>query len=228
MLKKEETSKTKVYVNIEDYESDTNYSTRKIPREKFKEVETNTAMTLEQEKKATWKYLFLCNPDKYAVKNVLDELNNMHKHHYDVVFILGDCSRIILREVSVLFDTALILQIPDEYFWKQEAKDFYVTNFIGKKQRHGSKYIVGIGTGKMDPIPDGDIVVTTRNVLTDQQLLNYIREKQPKLVFYLTNQPSNRKKLGDTVLVGCHGLLPYTFNAVDVLGVTLEELDELD
>lgn len=220
----------KIYITKEEYEADTNYSSRKIRREKFKDVETKTEMTPEQEKKATWSYLFLCSPDRYALKSVLEELNNIRKHQYDIVFILGDCSRIIMREISILFETALILQIPDEYFWKREAKDFYVTNFMGKRQRHGSKHIVGVGNVRIDEIPEGEILVTTRNAIEDKQVLNYIRENEPKLVFYLTDQdqPSNRKKLGNSILVGCHGLLPYTFNAVDVLGVTLEELDELD
>lgn len=218
----------KIYKTKEEYEADTNYSSRKIHREKFKDVETKTEMTPEQEKKATWKYLFICNPDRYALKSVLEELNNIRKHQYDIVFILGDCSRIIMREISIIFETALILQIPDEYFWKKEAKDFYVTNFMGKRQRHGSKHIVGVGNIRIDEIPEGEILVTTRNAIEDKQILHYIREKQPKLVFYLTDQPSNRKKLGNSILVGCHGLLPYQFNAVDVLGVTLEELDELD
>lgn len=48
----------KIYITKEEYEADTNYSSRKIRREKFKDVETKTEMTPEQEKKGNLELSF--------------------------------------------------------------------------------------------------------------------------------------------------------------------------
>ena len=105
----------KIYITKEEYEADTNYSSRKIHREKFKDVETKAEMTPEQEKKATWKYLFLCNPDRYALKSVLEELNNIRSdenrvisHQYSQIKVMVIPTN---EEVMIARDTVRLLEL---------------------------------------------------------------------------------------------------------------------
>lgn len=216
------------YDSIEDYEMDTNRSTIPITREQFKEemIDENDGLSIIERNRLTWKYLFICRPNEYSRGSILKELNKLHNKGYEIVFILGDCSKFLMKEISGLFESALILQLPEEYFWKYDAKDFCITNFIGKRQKTvGGKYIVGVGSGTNKDIARGDILVTTRDAINDPKIMQYVMIYHPKLVFYLTNERSNRKRAGATTFIGCRGILPYTFNAHKVLGVNPEDLE---
>ena len=180
------------------------------------------------------KFLVLADLEDFKTKDIIEELNELKRRHFDIVFILGNIPDTLTLEISTLFESSLICQLAEDYYSPILFQELGVVDFNLKKQKLSTAHVCGVGssfynlkTRNLEAIDNpnfkGNILVSyypplfneysfeehgNKHIKTISKHINkFIKEKQPSLIIFRGNKRKFEKKLKNgTKLYCCHGI----------------------
>ncbi len=183
-------------------------------------------------KKQEIKLLILCDLEDFNYKDVLEELNELKRRHFDMVFVLGNVDKIMMMEISALFETALICALPKDTYSKSQFTELGILDFNLRKQRIDQTYVMGYGSRfynpkgvPIDKIPEcwADILVSyhapirindnpdyRNEELGSEEINRYGAFRNPLIIFH-GGRKCNKETIisNGTKYISCYGIVPY-------------------
>ena len=178
------------------------------------------------------KLLILADLNDFNQKEVLEELNRLKRQHFDIVAVIGNTNKVMMLEISLLFETALIVALPKDHYSKAQFEELGIIDFNLKKQRVDETMIFGYGSRfynqtaiPIDKLPEcfADVLISYHAPVRINDNPNYEHEKidtseinrygafrKPLRIFHGGRKQNKTTVLSNgTEIISCYGIVPY-------------------
>lgn len=183
-------------------------------------------------KKQEVKLLILSDLSDFDEKEVLEELNELKRRHFDVVVIMGNVNKVLTLEISLLFETALIMALPKDRFSKALFEELGIVEFNLRKQKVGETSLLGYGSRYYNPqaVPIDKLEKYTADLLfsyhgpmrvnanpnipkspyNTEEINRYGAFQKPRILFHGDRKMNQTTELSNgTKVISCYGIVPY-------------------
>lgn len=184
------------------------------------------------QRKQEVKLLILSDLADFNEKEVLEELNELKRRHFDVVVVMGNVNKVLLLEISLLFETALIVTLPKDTYSKALYDELGIINFNLKKQKVDNTVLLGYGSRHYNPkgvdidkIPEygADVLFSyhapmrinenenyKRVSINTEEINRYGAFRNPLRIFHGERKQNKTTVLSNgTEIISCYGIVPY-------------------
>lgn len=183
-------------------------------------------------KKQEVKLLVLANLADFNEKEVLEKLNELKRRHFDVIVVMGNINKVLMMEISLLFETSLITALPKNTYSKALFDELGIIEFNLKKQKVGETTLLGYGSRHYNPkgVPidkieryDSDILFSYHAPMrlnddglyndlpfTTEEINRYGAFRNPLIIFHGDRKQNKTTELSNgTKFISCYGIVPY-------------------
>lgn len=178
------------------------------------------------------KLLVLADLADFNQKVVLERLNELKRRHFDVVVVMGNVNKVLMLEISLLFETALITALPKDNYSEALFKELGVIEFNLKKQKVGETVLMGYGSRHYNPngVPIDKYTQYSSDVLfsyhapmrlndnpdlpkspyNTEEINRYGAFQKPLIIFHGDRKQNKKIELSNgTKVISCYGIVPY-------------------
>lgn len=183
-------------------------------------------------KKQEVKMLVLADLADFNEKQVLEKLNELKRRHFDVVMVMGNVNKVMMLEISLLFETSLITALPKDHYSQALFDELGIIEFNLKKQKVGETILMGYGSRYYNPagVAIDKYTDYTADVLfsyhapmrinknenipdygykTDE-INRYGAFQNPRIIFHGDRKQNKTTVLSNgTNVISCYGIVPY-------------------
>lgn len=183
-------------------------------------------------KKQEVKLLILSDLSDFNEKEVLEELNELKRRHFDVVVVMGNVNKVLTLEISLLFESALVVALPKNNYSKALFEELGIVEFNLRKQRVGETFLLGYGSRFYNPkaVPIDKLEKYTADVLfsyhgpmrvntnpdipaspyNTEEINRYGAFQKPLILFHGDRKMNKTTELSNgTKVISCYGIVPY-------------------
>ena len=178
------------------------------------------------------KLLILSDLADFNEKKVIEKLDELKRRHFDIVVVIGNVNKVLMTEISLLFESALITTLPKDKYSKALYEELGIVEFNLRKQKVGQTEIIGYGSRHYNPNgiaidkkPEclADVLVSYHAPMRIHDNENYTPEKinteeinrygafcNPKIIFHGDRKMNKTTELSNgTKIISCYGIVPY-------------------
>lgn len=176
------------------------------------------------------KFLILSDLSDFNEKEVLAELDELKRRHFDIVAVIGNTNERLMREISAQFESALIAALPKTRYSQSLFNELGIIDFNLKKQRIDNTFVLGYGSRRWNPtaipldkIYEGiDVLISYHapmrlnmergadNQFDTEEINRFAAFRNPKIIFHGERKTNKETVLSNgTKVISCYGIVPY-------------------
>lgn len=198
------------------------------------------------------KLLVLTDLAEFNEKEILEKLNELKRRHFDVVVVMGNINKVLMLEISLLFETSLIAALPKDKYSKALYEELGIIEFNLKKQKVGETVLLGYGSRFYNPdgVPidkkiefGADVLVSyhapmrindnvniTPSNYNTEEINRYGAFQNPLIIFHGDRKQNKTTEIcNGTKFISCYGIVPYIltyYKDIDETDIKKERKDE--